>query len=184
MKLSKEERVQRIAAVLGLFEDEWEPDFLTESIARCQENPEFFHVFMQKKKVPGTCQICGNMAEKVTVTKCNRCSWFKMVCEKCNSRRDRVYGVKMGRKMLILHAAMTGCDKKGADPTPEKLRCYVNRASCTDSVSHYRTVTGGTVAVCTKHIEGVTDISYRNGEPVRHEEKENGSHQKASRKAG
>jgi hypothetical protein len=171
MKLSKENRDKRIKAALDIFEDEWEPPFLAESIARCQEKPEFFQIFMRKKKIPGHCQICGKAVDKITVTKCNRCSWFSMMCERCNSQRDRVYGVKMGRKMLILHAAMTGCDKKeGTSHIPEKLHCYVNRASCTDNVSHYQTVPGGTVAVCDKHVESVTDIAYKNGEPVRREE--------------
>ena len=74
----------------------------------------------------------------------------------------------LGRKFLILHAAMTGCDKKeGKSYIPEKLRCYVNRASCTNNVTQYRTVSGGTVAVCDKHVESITDLSYEDGQPVK-----------------
>ena len=120
-RLAKEELEERMDTGLRAFEDKWDIDFLEYTIEECKENPEKFYTYLRDNPpIDPLCQLCGKLNDGgVAIFECDHCKWFKMVCEPCNEQVDPIYRVRLGRKMLILHAVICGgCHVAGTTYRP------------------------------------------------------------------
>jgi hypothetical protein len=124
-----------------------------------QEPDPIWKMFRAEPPPEPICELCMK-AGPSRLVRCERCKWRKVVCVECERRKDKVYGIGLDKKVLILHDATCRKDR------PKELVCAVANVRCSGAAQEYVLTDRTFTVLCAGHVESRTDLAYHQGEPV------------------